>query len=66
MSLDVEKIAVICPKCGEEFADWYRPSLDPAASATCPHCAYRLSADEKVRSDGPCIPDDQFGDQAEP
>jgi hypothetical protein len=66
MSIDIEKIAVVCPKCGEEFAEWYQPSLDPAATATCPACDYRLSADPTVRTEGPFLPDDQFGDHPEP
>jgi hypothetical protein len=63
--MEAEKIAVICPKCGEEFADWYRPSLDPAASATCPKCAFQLSSDDKVRTEGPYVPDDALADPAE-
>ena len=64
MSTFAEKIEVICPKCGEEFADWYRPSLDPAACSTCPQCGYRLSDDVSVRTEGPWLPDDGLGDPA--
>jgi hypothetical protein len=65
MSIHAEKIEVICPKCGDEFADWYRPSLDPAASATCPTCGYCLSDDSSVRTEGPWLPEDAFGEAAE-
>ena len=33
MSWPNEKIEVACPKCGETFEGWYRPSHEPAASS---------------------------------
>ncbi len=54
-----EPIEVICPKCGEDFADWYRPSLDPATSSTCPRCGFDLTADREVRAEGPWLPEEE-------
>ncbi len=52
MSSLPEKIEVICPKCGEEFGGWLRPSADPAVSSTCPTCGFALVSDDAVWSDG--------------
>ncbi len=52
MSSLPEKIEVTCPKCGESYADWYRPSHDPATSSNCPHCGFDLKVDRTVRQDG--------------
>jgi predicted RNA-binding Zn-ribbon protein involved in translation (DUF1610 family) len=48
----VEEIDVVCPKCGEEYIDWYRPSFDPAASSTCPRCGHEIAEDQMMREDG--------------
>jgi DNA-directed RNA polymerase subunit RPC12/RpoP len=57
MTSPPREIEVVCPKCGHEYKDWYRPSinstLDPemagdeddmseATSATCPECGHRV------------------------
>jgi len=58
MSTIAELIEVTCPRCGERFSDWLRPSLDPATSATCPRCGHRLAEDPMVRTEGPWFEDD--------
>jgi predicted RNA-binding Zn-ribbon protein involved in translation (DUF1610 family) len=52
MSSLPEKIEVMCPKCGEEFADWYLSSADPATSAVCPHCGFDFARDDRIRQEG--------------
>ena len=52
MSWMVDKVEVACPKCGESFADWVRPSYEPAISSSCPFCGHRLEHDASVREDG--------------
>ena len=52
MSSLPEKIEVVCAKCGEIFDQWLRPPVDPAATATCPHCGYDLGGDQTVWQDG--------------
>ena len=57
MTTPPEEITVLYPKCGEEYRDWIRRSvnadLDPeiaadeeylreASSVTCPRCAHRI------------------------
>jgi predicted RNA-binding Zn-ribbon protein involved in translation (DUF1610 family) len=52
MSWMIEKIEVSCPKCGESFEGWDRPSQEPAASSTCPTCGHVLARDASIREDG--------------
>ncbi len=65
MTSPPEQIRVRCPKCGHEYEDWIRPSinlmmddfdqdyLDEASSVTCPECKHRMSVDILiVREDG--------------
>ncbi len=52
MSWAVQKIEVSCPKCGESYEDWERPSHEPAASTTCPACGHVLARDPSIREDG--------------
>jgi hypothetical protein len=56
MTSPIERITIVCPRCGETFNDWYRASinadLDPAlanedyiteaSTATCPSCKLRV------------------------
>ena len=58
MSMTAEMIDVTCPRCGERFAQWSRPSLDPANSATCPRCGHRLAEDPALRAEGPWLEED--------
>ena len=57
MDITSEVVEVVCTKCGEWFADWRHSSEDPAASARCPHCGYRLSEDHSVWQEGPWLPE---------
>lgn len=52
MSWMVDKVEVTCPKCGEWFEDWVRPSYDPATSSSCPICGHQLANDPSIRQDG--------------
>jgi predicted RNA-binding Zn-ribbon protein involved in translation (DUF1610 family) len=52
MSWTAEKVEVACPRCGEWFEDWVRPSHDPATSSSCPVCGHRLERDPSIRQDG--------------
>lgn len=58
MTMPPEEIEVICPKCGRQYKDWWRPSinlslgerfdeeyLDAATSSTCPHCHFKVRHD---------------------
>lgn len=58
MTMPPEDIQVICPKCGRQYKDWWRPSinlglgeefseeyLDSATSSTCPHCHFKVAHD---------------------
>ena len=52
MNSIVDEIDVVCPRCGEEYTDWTRPSLDAITSSTCPRCGYRLAEDRLIREEG--------------
>jgi predicted RNA-binding Zn-ribbon protein involved in translation (DUF1610 family) len=56
MSSLPEKIEVVCPKCGEEYAAWDRSAYDPATSSSCPHCGHEMANDQSVRQDGAWLP----------
>ncbi len=57
MTSPIEEITVKCPRCGREYQDWYRPSvnlalddfdeeyLDECSSATCPFCRFKVHID---------------------
>lgn len=47
-----EMIEVLCPRCGEEFADWFRPAESSPLLSTCPHCGHDLTTDPVVHEDG--------------
>jgi hypothetical protein len=47
------KISIECPKCRQEYEDWYRPavlaldgtrepSVEPLGSSVCPGCGFRI------------------------
>jgi hypothetical protein len=52
MTSPPEQITVECPRCAEEYEDWYRPSINlnlesfdeeylrEASTATCPSCHF--------------------------
>ncbi len=48
----VEITELVCPKCGEEFADWRTVSLPSEHSTTCPSCGYDISSDPLVYEEG--------------
>lgn len=65
MTSPPKKVKVKCPKCGQVYDDWYRPSIDlaldhfddeyieEATTATCPHCKHKVSFEVLiVREDG--------------
>ena len=52
MDSTVEMIEVVCPRCGEEFALWYRLSSDLADSTTCPSCGHDLAEDRLLHEEG--------------
>lgn len=66
MTMPPEQIAVRCPKCGNVYQDWWRPSinlslgerfsdeyLEEASTSTCPACQYKVRHSVLlVREDG--------------
>jgi predicted RNA-binding Zn-ribbon protein involved in translation (DUF1610 family) len=52
MRSTVEMSEIVCPKCGEEFADWRAVSLPPDHSTTCPSCGYDISSDPLAYEEG--------------
>lgn len=52
MQSTAELVEIVCPRCGEEFADWHALSL-PAGSATaCPRCGHDLATDPLLHEEG--------------
>ena len=57
MTSPVERVRVVCPSCGVEFDDWFRPSVNTgiepvdetylraASTATCPRCGHVVELD---------------------
>jgi predicted RNA-binding Zn-ribbon protein involved in translation (DUF1610 family) len=52
MSSTAEVIEIVCPECGEEYVDWYRPGDGTTDHAVCPTCGYDLSVDPVAHEDG--------------
>ncbi len=60
MTSPPEEITVECPKCGHDYKDWFRGSvnldlddfddeyLDQCSSATCPECQHKVNLDVLV------------------
>jgi len=64
MDATVEATEFVCPRCGEEFADWHSLSLPPDSPATCPRCGYELASDPLIHEEGVWAltpPDDDDG-----
>ncbi len=57
MSITAELVEIVCPKCGEWFTQWDDTEEDPATTARCPHCGYRLSDDHSVWQEGVLLPE---------
>jgi predicted RNA-binding Zn-ribbon protein involved in translation (DUF1610 family) len=62
MQSTVEITEIVCPRCGEEFADWRSLSLPSGRSTTCPSCGYDISSDPLVHEEG-VWPLEQFEDE---
>ncbi|MDX2436623.1 MAG: hypothetical protein QNL88_06180 [Acidobacteriota bacterium] len=63
MRSTAELVEIVCPRCGEEFADWHSLSL-PAESATeCPRCGHDLATDPLFQEEGLWVfePEDDEG-----
>jgi hypothetical protein len=64
MTSPPQRIRVVCPGCGREYDDWWRPSvnldlehfdeeyLEQCRSACCPHCGHRVEFDVLVVENG--------------
>lgn len=52
MSSTEEMIDVFCPRCGEPYAHWERPTMESAMSFTCPHCGHDPAVDRLIHEDG--------------
>jgi uncharacterized protein (UPF0212 family) len=52
MRSTVEISEIVCPKCGEEFADWRAVSLPSSPSTICPSCGYDISSDPLAYEEG--------------
>ena len=53
MATEVERIAVTCPKCGEDFGTWQGVGLEKLGPDPCPHCGFIPSEDPRLHRDGP-------------
>lgn len=65
MRSTVEMTEIVCPKCGEEYADWHSLTLPSGRSTTCPRCGYDLTSDPLVHEEGIWVltpPDDETGE----
>jgi DNA-directed RNA polymerase subunit RPC12/RpoP len=52
MRSTVEMTEIVCPRCGEEFADWRALSFPPSSSTRCPRCGHDLAADPLIHEEG--------------
>lgn len=64
MTSPVEEIRVECPRCGHEYDDWFRPSVNldlddfdddylrRASTATCPSCGFVVEIGSLFVKDG--------------
>lgn len=52
MSPPTELIEVVCPRCGESFAQWHRPGEETEAASSCTHCGHDPATDRLVHEDG--------------
>lgn len=52
MQTSVEMTEIVCPRCGEEFAEWQSLSFSSSRSTACPRCGYDLASDPLVHEEG--------------
>ena len=52
MSSTEELIETCCPRCGESYAHWERPTLESVIPPTCPHCGHDQAFDRLIHLDG--------------
>jgi len=52
MSSTDEMIEVLCPRCGETYAHWQRPTTESATFSSCPRCGYDPGGDRLIHEDG--------------
>lgn len=52
MQSTVEMTEIVCPRCGEEFAEWQSLVLPSSRSSACPRCGYDLASDPLVHEEG--------------
>jgi len=52
MSSTEELIETFCPRCGEPYAHWERPTLELVMPLICPHCGHDPSKDRLIHEDG--------------
>jgi len=52
MQSTAEMTEIVCPRCGEEFADWQSLSLPAGHSNECPRCGHDLAADPLLFEEG--------------
>jgi len=52
MQSTVEMTEIVCPRCGEEFADWHSLSLPSSRFTACPRCGYDLGSDPLLHEEG--------------
>jgi hypothetical protein len=47
-----ELIEIFCPRCGDAYAHWERPTSGSAVPSSCPHCGYDPAVDRLIHEDG--------------
>jgi endogenous inhibitor of DNA gyrase (YacG/DUF329 family) len=52
MNSTYEMIEVLCPRCGETYAHWQRPTTESATSLSCPRCGHDPASDRLIHEDG--------------
>ena len=58
MATEVERTAVLCPKCGEEYGTWAGVGLEALGPDSCPRCGFAPADDPRSYRDGLAEPND--------